>query len=36
MFSDEKKPITQKSLRIVVGSFIERLTRRTRLTQVIG
>jgi hypothetical protein len=36
MFNDEKKPITQKSLRIVVGSLIERVTRRTRLTQVTG
>jgi len=36
MFSDEKKPMTQKSLRIVIGSFIERVAKRTRLAQPIG
>jgi hypothetical protein len=36
MFRDDKKPITQRSLRTVIGSPIERFTRRIRLTQAIG
>lgn len=36
MLSDEKKPITQKSLSIVNGSFMERIAKRTRLVQPIG